>query len=91
MLTLSLLPADATQNITNVLNFGGLSPAIIVADDARLTITNLTLAGTGAQNITDPSDYQKYRASGLGSWPSLIVEPNTEVLSNAIYKNPTGS
>ena len=75
----ALWHADPTQGAPNVLNFGGLSPAIVVTNNASLSITNLTLSGTGPLNITQPDQYERYKTSGVANWPSLIVEPGTNV------------
>ena len=37
------------------------------------------MMGAGPQNLTNPSNYTKYKASGLGVWPSLIVLSDAEV------------
>ena len=84
-----LADAAPSSNTTNVLDFGGLTPAIVVVDGADLTLVNITLAGVAPQTISNPDSDQRLRAAGLGSWPSLIVEPGCQVDFNIFFLDST--
>ena len=53
----------------SVLDFGGITGALILKDNANVTFNNITLMGAGPQNLSDPNADTKLKASGLGIWP----------------------
>lgn len=68
------LAVDDASTKANVLNFGRLLGAIIIAEGAEVEFRNLTLSNPGPQNLKGQTvNNVNYRSSNVGAWPSLIV------------------
>lgn len=44
-----------------------------------MSFTNMTLTNSASRHIAKPDWQTRYQCAGLGSWPSIIVEPGANV------------